>query len=618
MMRHVLIVVLGPVQDFISTARRCRDLWFGSWVLSELAKAAAASIVDALGGERALSALVFPAPEGRAALDPASDLSVANKLVVRVEGGEARVRAVAEKGHDGMRARLDEIRDDAFGRVGKYDERRVRHFLHDPATAQVGKLFEYTWAAALEGEGEGAYAKARLEAERLLAARKATRAWEQPAWGVDGVPKCSLCGVRESVIHEDLYERPVTGPARPPAIPPEPRRTGYGIRGDERLCGACLLKRWGRTTGGARAPVERFFSTAHLAALPRMIGADADKARRPAIEGAWQALRLAAKEAVEAVDVVPGRRTGIFGQVDGAVLFPARLRETFEDLGHDRRSERVAEALAAQRDLLRHVGEPLSYYAILVADGDGMGEHIRELNTHEAHRDLSRKLDSFARSGLARSARGIVDTHDGCLVYSGGDDVLAFLPLHRALECALALAQRFHDETGATLSAGLAVVHYTDPMGAALEVARDAEKHAKAYPRKSALAVALDKRSGGRTIARGHWDPLVPRLLDLVALHRADAIPDKAGYELAALARLAEEVSQADLPRIRRIQQSEALRILARKRAAHGKEKLAVETLERLSAHIGENPATLGDEIAIAGVIAQAKDQAAPADEEGA
>ena len=37
-MAHVLIVTLGPIQDFIAAARRTRDLWFGSWLLSELSK----------------------------------------------------------------------------------------------------------------------------------------------------------------------------------------------------------------------------------------------------------------------------------------------------------------------------------------------------------------------------------------------------------------------------------------------------------------------------------------------------------------------------------------------------------------------------------------------------
>jgi CRISPR-associated protein Cmr2 len=618
MTQHVLLISLGPVQSFIVSARRCRDLWFGSWVLSELAKAAAAGVIDVLGGgDDALGALVFPAPTERAALAEGSPTSVANKLVVRVPGGEERVREVAEQGRERMRTRLRALHGQAFARVGRDDPRRARHLFAETAAAQVDELFEYLWVAVPEDEDDGGYARARAEAERLLAARKNTRAWAQPSWGREGVPKSSLDGIRESVIHEDLYDRPVTGAPRKPALTPEQRRAWYGVHGSERLCGVGLFKRWGVQLDAAeRRSIERFFSTAHLAALPLMLGIAADVERRPELEIAWRELCDAAGPARDELDVVPGRGTGLFGRTDGAILFAQRLAETLEELGHDRESAVTRNALEKQKTFLRVAGrgEPLRYYAILVADGDGMGGHIDGLPTPEAHRALSRSLDGFAQS-----ARGIVEAHDGRLVYSGGDDVLAFLPLHRAIVCAQAIAARFAEAVpGATLSAGLAVVHYVDPMGAALELARDAEQEAKRVPGKHALAVALDKRSGGTTVVCDHWGALSPRLLHLAALHAAEAIPDKAGHELADLARLAERAEHDALPGLRAVQKSEALRILGRKRAGRGKEDLARETRAWLASHLGDDPAVLGREMAIAGLIHEAETQAAVRAGEGA
>ena len=40
-MEYLFLASIGPVQSFIASARRTRDLWFGSMLLSELAKAAA-------------------------------------------------------------------------------------------------------------------------------------------------------------------------------------------------------------------------------------------------------------------------------------------------------------------------------------------------------------------------------------------------------------------------------------------------------------------------------------------------------------------------------------------------------------------------------------------------
>ena len=63
-MSHLMIIQIGPVQEFIASARRSRDLWYGSWMLSELSKAAAKAIVDS-GGQ-----LIFPASADMHDLDP--------------------------------------------------------------------------------------------------------------------------------------------------------------------------------------------------------------------------------------------------------------------------------------------------------------------------------------------------------------------------------------------------------------------------------------------------------------------------------------------------------------------------------------------------------------------
>ena len=66
LMNYLFLVNIGPVQGFIASARRTRDLWFGSWLLSELSKAAAQEIVNA--GTR--NSLIFPAPNDQTLLRP--------------------------------------------------------------------------------------------------------------------------------------------------------------------------------------------------------------------------------------------------------------------------------------------------------------------------------------------------------------------------------------------------------------------------------------------------------------------------------------------------------------------------------------------------------------------
>ena len=57
-MKYLFQVSIGPVQDFIASARRTRDLKFGSELLSELSKAAAKQISEKCG----IESLIFPAP----------------------------------------------------------------------------------------------------------------------------------------------------------------------------------------------------------------------------------------------------------------------------------------------------------------------------------------------------------------------------------------------------------------------------------------------------------------------------------------------------------------------------------------------------------------------------
>src|SRR5437763_12889337 len=58
----LFIATLGPVQPFIASSRRTRDLFAGSALLSELSKAAARAIVEQ---EKSLESLIFPAPSDK-------------------------------------------------------------------------------------------------------------------------------------------------------------------------------------------------------------------------------------------------------------------------------------------------------------------------------------------------------------------------------------------------------------------------------------------------------------------------------------------------------------------------------------------------------------------------
>ncbi|WP_339232645.1 type III-B CRISPR-associated protein Cas10/Cmr2 [Geobacillus sp. FSL W8-0032] len=143
------------------------------------------------------------------------------------------------------------------------------------------------------------------------------------------------------------------------------------------------------------------------------------------------------------------------------------------------------------------------YYAVLMMDGDNMGRWFSGEQKEEYSR-TSQKLARFSKEVVPR----IVEQQcHGELVYAGGDDVLAFLPVDEALKAAELLRLAFSDEQqglgeGATASFGLVIAHKKAPLQHVLNEARMLEQKAKQYrneqtnQQKDALALAVHTRSG--------------------------------------------------------------------------------------------------------------------------
>lgn len=605
-MGNLLTISIGPVQEFIAAARRSRDLWFGSWLLSELSKAAAEQVVS----DNGLDSLIFPAINGREDLRAGSAFSVVNKIVALVEDPATTAHAAEQA----ARKRLRELADRAYSEINRRHAKMikgdVRSYLHDDiARAQVNDLIEFFWAAypCTDLSAGEEYRHARRQVERLLAARKSTRNFNQVlplgedgGWG-SNAPKSSLDGQRESVINENAYKE----------LQPSQLRRIYGVRQGERLCGVGLLKRHGN-----RDNEEKFFSTSHIAALPLL-----ERLRKkdsPEIRGAVTSYIGLLRDTLNLDDEELGRVPSsslykahpVFSRpvgderigYDGHLLFAERLRDYLEEKTESQRAranlEVAREALTEFLRLALDGRRPLPYYALLIADGDYMGAAISALETRDQHHKLSNKLATFAKE----AGQIVIVRHGGSIVYAGGDDVLAFVPLHTALQCARTLSEQFQRDLtdfkwgsegrSPTLSVGLVIAHHLDSLSDALMLARRAEKEAKMVEGKNALAVTVSKRGGEDTTVKGSWGTFDRRLFRLVQLHLEDAVPDGAAYELRTLD-LGLKVDRRKHPEEYKILgeavRKEAVRVLGRKRAKHGESELAEDVLAELTQYIGGN-----------------------------
>lgn len=566
-MKYLLSISIGPVQDFIATARRSRDLWFGSWLLSELSKA----VASAIGKDN----LIFPYVEAESDLEPNSDFNVVNKILALVDDPTA----IGEAARTKMLSRLSEIRDATFHEISRKGSNG--YFLEDVAIKQVEDMVEFLWAAWPLEDASG-YAESRERAELLLNARKATRNFDQVRSRTEGgwssnAPKSALDGQRESAIRDDAFDE----------LSARQLRRTFGIRAGERLCGVGLLKR-----NGNRGSDDSFFSTSHVAALPLIARLKDKQAVKDYARALSEGLNVNDRELGRVPFKPPYVPGDIFSRnvdgtriaYDGHILFAERLDDLIEDKSDKRKAkadlDSARSALSSFLEMAADAEKPIPYYALLLADGDNMGKAIDTIEEMARHRELSRELATFAKA----VSKIVVTDHNGSLVYAGGDDVLAFLPLHTVLQCARQLSEAFaeklksfaFEESGKryqpTLSVGIVIAHHMEPLQDALTLVREAERAAKSVEGKDALAIILSKRSGSDRTIRGRWqrkgsrNALDHRLLRFAQLHLAGAIPDGAAYELRDLhLRLNVDRARAEYKGLQEAMRKEAVRILARK-----------------------------------------------------
>ncbi len=170
------------------------------------------------------------------------------------------------------------------------------------------------------------------------------------------------------------------------------------------------------------------------------------------------------------------------------------------------------------------------YLAVLMMDGDKMGETLSKFQTQAEHQDFSRKLKAFAGG-----VEAVVKAYEGKLIYAGGDDVLAVLPATRSLACARALRKAFGAQVEGEVSAGLAVGSTKVPLQLIIEAARQAEQRAKHDYGRGALALTVKKRSGEELRWGAKWDEGGMALFaDLLEAHREEANKEsRFAYKLA-------------------------------------------------------------------------------------
>lgn len=555
--QYLITLSIGPVQDFIAAARRTRDLWFGSYLLSEISKAAAASF-KGTGAE-----LIFPSPGTD--LSPNSHANVGNKLLLFAATDNPK--QLVKEAKQAASACWETLAANAKKKVD------VNEAIWDQQLSDTLEFFA-TWVLLENPMDYGAEGKGRMRLEVLLNARKNTRDFLPNPVAGDTIAKSSLDGLRESVL--------------PTTIKSWEKRK-LGLSDGEQLDCSGIVKRLGGS-------IDQFTPLSRLAVDPWLRNPECQSLLSEMGEDFLAIFKNLIATDSGLVSQVQGNG-GIYElfPYDGQLLYDFRIqaeRDSLVKLSGQADTKTLEQIATANKWLdtlqstlnaspFKALPKPTSYVAILVADGDRMGVLLNDMSNIEDHRNISTKLSEFASQ-----APKTIRNHRGHCVYAGGDDVLALLPLDKAIECARQLAIDFSrilaevenigDLNIPTLSVGLGISHFLTPMSQQLALARRAEQLAKSNHKpegesKNALAILLQPRSGAEIRFRERWNNAMPPAEILgkwIKAYNEDLLPRRFGYQLRELA-LALEWCDGQSAYQSFIEQ-ETSRILQRKRNRDG------------------------------------------------
>ncbi len=484
MTKRLLHFTLGPVQGFVAQARRTRDLWAGSFLLSWLSGKAMRAVLDN-GGKIIVphvkeDALFKALSTGKGGFGPAVG-SLPNRFKAEVPGG-FEPKLCRDAIDDAWQQLANKVWERFVAPVaGKGIDTKV---IWD---RQIGGFWETSFVIGLPDGSDHTW----------LDRRKNWRSHRPP---IEGGDHCMLMGdwrelsgfvrSRERAGQDAFWRELKTYVDQKSDNPLQ-------LDENERLCAIALVKRlfphvagdllgWEPSWDGGQK--VRWPSTPRLAATAWLRYAWKEA---HAESKAFVALAKDTKgQLIEPeVDVGDGP-LNLLSKAPGHLLHESGVEYAHVDElgGVDREALRDA-----YEKLTKKAGEPSAFYALLLMDGDKVGRLLR--------RERGEELVTQGLARFSAQVDGIVRRCGGNTVYAGGDDVLALLPLEDALPAALELREAyrgaFAGDKEATISAAVILAHFHVPLRHVLQEAHhQLDVIAKNENGRDSVAVCVLTQSG--------------------------------------------------------------------------------------------------------------------------
>lgn len=469
---YLILFSITPVQSFIEQARKTQDLYAGSFLLSHLCRISANTLKEK-GGE-----IVFPKIENP---------SIPNRFLSIVKQDSEKIKEILTDVENRVSEEFSKI---AHTIMKEFDIIPPQGFIE-----QLKGFFTVNWLAIPFDEIK--YNELYTKAESLMGAIKNVRKFSQLSVFEKG-RKCSICGERNVKLYrlaekekeseikaKKLFSNNVFIVSYKDYKKIEPKF----LKSGEGLCAICFTKR----------ALEKVKLEGYKSVFP--------STAKIALFSALEKLKTLREDLISIIDNDKFEPQGIFA------LKHNRSLDEF-DLEEDERknTEIIYQALKDNQI------EYSPYYAVMLFDGDNMGEWLSgkktKGNLQIFHQSLTEKLGQYAKQ-----VSEIVKPYYGVTVYAGGDDFLGLFNLDHLFEKMRELYIKFDEMVNQqlksfykqhsynlTFSAGVVVAHFKTPLGEALKWARKMEQEAKDIDsEKDAFAIAVLKHSGNVEKATIKW-----------------------------------------------------------------------------------------------------------------
>ena len=476
-MIHLFILTIGPVQGFISQARKTKDLYAGSLLLSSLARKAF-ELLEKKTGKPNIE-LIFPAFYDKSGKPLSSNPNRFAAIIKSKESDEVQNIGKAVK-----QELIDQVFiDEAIAKLKTVAGFKIEH--ESIARKQLGSLLEIYWAAMPFEENNYQHAYSKLES--YLGGIKNLR---EVSPLEEAGRKCNVDGIRNVVFYKPVLDNKGGEKMSPSSLLTDYvklNKTDSRLTPGEGLSAVSMYK---------RLTDLEFPSTADIALMH---------------------LANDIKSYQEYKDYVSLFRKDDF---DGQLLFEENVTKEYlnkQGLGYAIDNAGAINVVEEKyKALVNKSGKfQPSYYAVLVFDGDHMGQWLSGSFLKDASKlkDFQIRLRNLLME-YSQWATGYLIAPKGRAVYSGGDDFLGFVNLHHLFEVLKEMREQFHakisqplmkeetqfkikDGSVFSFSAGVAIAHYKQPLSVALEEARNAEKIAKKT--RDSFAISVIRHSGGIT-----------------------------------------------------------------------------------------------------------------------